>query len=220
MSQAALKAAIPRVPRGQLEEVSPTNLPASVLDRFTYHRLNDDYRTLHQFCRLFMDGGSLSEHQGTSTFQCFVLDMNRLFEQYVGAVLVQAAQGASGLRARKQAPMHLDLAAQVDMKPDLVVYDRERWRLIADCKYKRLDAGDFKHHDLYQVIAYCGAAGLREGALVYPRHMVPADSVVEVRHLGTRIHILTLPLGGSLDDVRYASASLAQQLLGLAAAAN
>jgi McrBC 5-methylcytosine restriction system component len=37
-----------------LGEVSPTNLTAIAIDRFAYHRLNDDSQPMHQLCRLFL----------------------------------------------------------------------------------------------------------------------------------------------------------------------
>ena len=36
-----------------LSEVTPKVLPLSSFDRFQYHRFNEDYRQIHQFCRLF-----------------------------------------------------------------------------------------------------------------------------------------------------------------------
>ena len=48
----------------------------SVFDRFTYHRLNDDYEPIHRLCRLFLEGASVSEELGEFGFRAFLLDMN------------------------------------------------------------------------------------------------------------------------------------------------
>jgi 5-methylcytosine-specific restriction endonuclease McrBC regulatory subunit McrC len=61
-----------------LAEVTPTNLPASTIARFTYHRLNDVYQHIHRLCRLFLEGASLSEDEGPFDFRTFLVAMSRL----------------------------------------------------------------------------------------------------------------------------------------------
>src|SRR5215211_1297896 len=100
-------------------EVAPTNLPASALDGFTYHRLNDDYQPMHRLCRLFLEGASLSEAEGAISFRTFLLDMNRLFEAFVTQVLRDRTP--SGVSVAAQVPTHLDEQRKVHMRPDLVI---------------------------------------------------------------------------------------------------
>lgn len=35
--------------------------------------------------------------------------------------------------------------------------------LVADCKYKRLEPDQFRHHDVYQLLAYCTASNVQRG---------------------------------------------------------
>jgi len=194
-----------------LAEVSPTRHTSDVVDRFTYSRLNDAYRAVHSLCRLFLVNSSVSESSGAFGFQSFLVDMNRLFEQFVTQVLFEATSG-NGIWFASQRETHLDHANQVEMKPDFLLRGAGAL-IVGDCKYKRLDSGDFKNSDLYQMISYCTAEGSTRGVLVYPRHLVEADATVEVRRSPIRIEQLTLPLGGTLTDLKLASATLASLLI-------
>jgi 5-methylcytosine-specific restriction enzyme subunit McrC len=188
-----LRTRLRRIDR-EMGEVAPTNHPAAVLDRFAYHRLNDDYAPLHRLCRLFLEGASLSEAEGPFAFRAFLLDMNRLFESFVTQVLRERAR--SGITVAAQQSVHLDEGKKVRMRPDIVVRERGVPVLAADCKYKRLEPDDFRHHDLYQVLAYCTAMGVAQGMLVYPAHEVHVQDEVNVRHAQVRIQQATIDLSG------------------------
>ena len=68
----------------RMDEVSLVSIAPSDLDRLTYTRLNAGYEPLHRLCRLLLDGMSLSEEEGRTEFDSFLLDMNVLFERFVG----------------------------------------------------------------------------------------------------------------------------------------
>ena len=71
----------------ELGEITRTRFSPSAIDLITYHRLNEDYRHLHHLCRLFLEGSSLSENVGTLDFRAFLLDMNKLFEEFICQLL-------------------------------------------------------------------------------------------------------------------------------------
>jgi 5-methylcytosine-specific restriction endonuclease McrBC regulatory subunit McrC len=81
-------------------------LPASIISRFQYNRLNEDYWQLHQFCRLLLEGASLSEESGPFDFQTFLVDMNKLFERFVTQILLERALG--NMVVDDQVPVYLD----------------------------------------------------------------------------------------------------------------
>ena len=72
-----------------MAEVTRTNLPGRAVASFRYNRQNDDYKPLHQLCRLFLDGASLSEDEGVFDFRTFLVDMNKLFEEFITQVLLE-----------------------------------------------------------------------------------------------------------------------------------
>jgi len=194
----------------RMGEVAPTNHAASVLDRFTYHRLNDDYEPMHRLCRLFLEGASLSEAEGLFTFRTFLFDMNKLFEAFVTQVLRDRAP--AGISVAAQVPVHLDEGRRVRMQPDLVIRERGVPVLVADCKYKRLKQDEFRHHDVYQVLAYCTALDVGNGLLVYPAHEVHVRDEVSIRHAPVLIRQTTLDLSGDANGLRLACHHLAQEV--------
>lgn len=193
-----------------LSEVSPTALPASVIDSFRYHRLNDDYELLHHFCRLFLGGASVREDIGPVDFRAFLIDMNSLFETFVTRMLQERAR--EDFAVGGQAGLYLDTNRNVWMIPDIVVRHRGRAVVVADCKYKRLEPGGFKHHDLYQVLAYCTAARVSTGVLIYPKHTVSITEEVRVRGTEITIHQLTIDLGRERDALEHECDDLARHL--------
>lgn len=194
-----------------MAEVALTNHPVSVMDRFTYHRLNDDYEPMHRLCHLFMEGASLSEAAGLFTFRTFLLDMNKLFEAFVTQVLRDHAP--AWLTIAAQVSIHLDEAKKVRMRPDLVVRERGVPKLVADCKYKRLEPEGLQHHDLYQVLAYCTAMDVAQGLLVYPAHEVHTHDEIRVQNTGVRIRQATIDLSGDSAALRAGCIRFAHEVL-------
>lgn len=176
-----------------LADVTTTLLPASAMDRFRYHRLNDDYRQLHQLCRLFLEGASVSEDFGAFNYRTFLLDMNRLFETFVTQVLRDRAR--SGISLRAQMPTHLGQDKKVLMRPDITLWRAGSVALVADCKYKRIESEEYKNYDMYQLLAYCTAARVARGLLIYPRHVSDVSDVVRVRNSDIVIRQTSIDLG-------------------------
>jgi 5-methylcytosine-specific restriction enzyme subunit McrC len=184
-----------------LSEVTPTDLPLSSLDRFQYNRFNEDYRQIHQFCRLFLEGASLSEESGPFDFQTFLVDMDKLFERFVTQVLRRRA----GVRTtvEDQVSTHLGHEQKVLMRPDIIVSEEGTVVVVANCKYKRLEPGEFKNYDVYQMLAYCTATRVRRGLLIYPLHSAAGQDVVLIRNTDTLIRQATIDLGeGSIKELK------------------
>lgn len=194
-----------------LHEVSPSFMAAADVSRFTYHRLNEDYRPLHQLCQLFLQGASLSEVFGEFNYRTFLLDMNVLFETFVSRVLEQRVPALLTLQA--QYDTYLDDARNVGIVPDLVVQERGVSVLVADCKYKKVAEGEYKNHDLYQVISYCLALGTSNGLLIYPKHLSEeVRGEVQVRNSGIRIEQVSIDLSGDWAGLQSECQRLAQRV--------
>jgi len=153
----------------QLDSIERIHFRSADVDRFTYNRQSMDYQSIHRLCRLFLDGASLSEDAGDRSFDGFLFDMNVLFEQFITRALKQRL--GLPFRLDDQVQVKLDRENTVRIRPDLVISRDGTRVLVADCKYKRLHTGEHRHHDLYQLLAYCTAFELREGLLIYPRHL-------------------------------------------------
>ena len=175
-----------------LAEVTPTRLPPRTIDGFNYTRHNADYSHLHQLCRLFLEGASLHEDVGAFEFQTFLLDMNKLFEQFVTKLLMSRAP--DGVLVHPQLRVHLDEGKHVNMAPDVVINVRGVPSLIADCKYKPLQSGEYKNHDIYQLLAYCTATNVNRGLLIYPQTGTDGREDIRVNNTTIVITHLTLDL--------------------------
>jgi 5-methylcytosine-specific restriction enzyme subunit McrC len=176
-------------------------------------RLNARYHHALHLARAVLDGTSAEHAPGGLRIDGFLLDMNKLFEDFVTIALREAVRG-SGHTARLQDPHHLDDAAAIRMKPDLVLYGPVGTPCaVADAKYKAEKRHGYPDADLYQMLAYCTALGLREGHLVYAKGNA-SHAAHQVRHAGIVIHQHALDLdqdpAGLLADI----AAVAQRMTG------
>lgn len=71
---------------------------------------------------------------------------------------------------------------------------------VGDAKYKRLAPAGWPHADLYQVLAYCTAADLPSGLLVYVAGE-EAEALHEIAHASKTIEVATLNLTGTPDEM-------------------
>jgi 5-methylcytosine-specific restriction enzyme subunit McrC len=142
--------------------------------------------------------------------------MNALFEQFVIVSLEERLRPPFTLHS--QFPWWLDDDQQVRIKPDLVFKWHGLPSLPADCKYKRLNEGQFKHHDLYQMLSYCTALDLTRGALVYPRHESELTGEVAIRNSDIEIRFLDVDLGVTREKLPAVLDQLSENLVSWAPA--
>ncbi|WP_328584046.1 McrC family protein [Streptomyces sp. NBC_00370] len=174
-------------------------------------RLNSRYHRALHLARAVLDGASADYAPGGLHIDGFLFDMNKLFEDFVTVALREAFRG-SVRTARLQDPHHLDEASAIRMKPDFVLYEADDVpSAVVDAKYKAEKRDGYPDADLYQMLAYCTALGLREGHLVYAKGNA-AHAAHQVRHAGVVIHQHALDLdqgpAGLLADI----ATVAQRL--------
>ncbi|MBC5795949.1 restriction endonuclease [Sphaerospermopsis sp. LEGE 00249] len=129
-----------------------------------YHRLSNDYYTLHQLCRFFLDNSIPSHEHGQNTSLPFLVNMAKLYEMFVAEWL------------RENLPPHLTLKTQeriiidknIYFQTDLIIYDAQTLtpKYILDTKYKNPE--NISKNDLAQVVAYAVSKHCSEAVLVYP----------------------------------------------------
>lgn len=195
----------------QMEDVRRTDLRSDDIDRFAYSRQSEHYRPIHRFCRLFLQGFSLSEQVGESPFDGFLMDMNILFERFI-TLRVRAAlqQKNPRLRLLSQSTHALDTANVMRIKPDLLLEDRGQYQLVGDTKYKRKTRDP---NDMYQMIAYCTVLGLPKALLIYPRHLADLDQYLEVRRAGIVVQEVSIDLRESRHAIASAIDGLADLMI-------
>jgi len=200
--------------RARLADVTPV-VRGQLLPVWQPSRLNSRYHQALHLARVVLDGASAEHARGGVRIDGFLFDMNKLFEDFVTVALREAFRGSTHV-ARFQDPHHLDEAAEIRMRPDLVLYTMDGTpSAVADAKYKAGKRGGYPEADLYQMLAYCTALGLREGHLVYAKGAA-AHAAHRVRHAGIVIHQHALDLdqqpAGVLADIAAVSRQMASDL--------
>jgi 5-methylcytosine-specific restriction endonuclease McrBC regulatory subunit McrC len=103
-----------------------------------------------------LENSSLSQDMGSFEFRCFLVDMNKFFEEFITKILRDRTPNRVHIKV--QATRYLGFDRQVRMRPDIIVVEGKTPILVADCKYKALRLTQYSQHDNYQVLAYCTAA--------------------------------------------------------------
>ncbi len=179
----------------------------------TFDRRSEHYRGAVGLARLILSGASFDLAPGAVGASAFLVDMNKVFEDFVVVAQRDAlgvsdgvlVQGASGR------PLFLDVAQRVSLKPDISYWSGERCLFVGDVKYKRITPAGYPNADLYQLTAYAIATRLDSGMLVYAAGKA-GDDVHEVRHLGKRLIVAPLDLRASPDQLLEQVRTLAPRI--------
>lgn len=132
-----------------------------------FNRLNEHYRPAIELAQLILRSVSFELKHGHLRSISFLVDMNRVFENFVVVALREAlrlspkvlVQGAKGK------PLYLDDDHRVKLEPDVSWWEDGGCSFVGDVKYKLLSGN--KNGDLYQMLAYLCSTGLSSGLLVY-----------------------------------------------------
>jgi 5-methylcytosine-specific restriction enzyme subunit McrC len=179
--------------------------PADCLGRL-YNRLNDDYRPMHALCRFFLEHAGPTLQVGDHDMIPFVLNMPRLFEQFVAEWMRAHLPG--GFSLTPQYSMSFGDQGEFTIQIDLLLSDAETGQALCvlDTKYKIPDRPSME--DIEQVVAYAVAKNCGAAALVYPR---PLDHELDLKWGGS-VHVrsFSFDLRGTLEE---AGRAFSQSLL-------
>ncbi|MEV5458116.1 restriction endonuclease [Streptomyces cellulosae] len=179
------------------------------------NRLNARYHHALGLAHIVLENASPEHGPGGLRIDGFLFDMNKLFEDFVTVALREALRG-TGHVARLQDLHHLDHARAVRLRPDLVLYTPDgRPCAVADAKYKAEKPRGYPEADLYQMLAYCTALGLRDGHLVYAKGSVE-HTAHRVRHASIVLHQHAVDLDQAAEGLLADVKRLANRMLSLA----
>jgi len=185
----------------QLGELEDASGPLGDIDwvlRWDPGPMERHYESAVRLAHLILLAVSLNSKVGETTASSFLVDMNALFEAWVGRRLRDALPD---LEVIEQHSTHLDTSSQIALRPDLVIRSAGREIAVADCKYKLLEGGEARSADYYQALAYATALGLPEAWLIYARLPgQPEMNSVTVRHSGVQLRTFALDLSQGIDD--------------------
>jgi 5-methylcytosine-specific restriction enzyme subunit McrC len=153
------------------------------------NRVSEPYRPMLDLCRLLAESLQPGSAAGAERCPAFLLNLERVFEQYVSQGVARVAQ-ERGLAATLQplftlSPADPDQPA-LHLRPDLVLD-----RVVLDVKWKRAAGCPLLPADVYQVSTYASFLGVHRAVLVYPgrrdhlwQYRLPQDRLrLEVRTL-------------------------------------
>ena len=174
--------------RRRLAEV--TRIPAGMpRPEWRPSRLNRRYQPALRLAELVLTATSVEPLRGPVAVNGLLVSMPRLFEDFVTTALGLRLAARGGRAARQDTSRDLDADGFVPLRPDLVWYDGDQPLAVIDAKYKAEKPEGFPGADVYQLLAYCTAYGLRRGHLVYaagnelPRvHRIPRAGVEIIAH--------------------------------------
>jgi 5-methylcytosine-specific restriction enzyme subunit McrC len=172
---------------GRLDGVQPL-VPGAPLPQWQATRLNQRYQPALRLAELVLRHQSFEVGPGGLRVASFVVDMAKVFEDFVTTALQQALKRYPG-GIKAQFTTTLDEDEGIRIRPDVVHIHNETPCIIVDAKYKIQSGVDNPDH--YQMLAYCIALTVPVGWLVYAQGN-PDAAQARIRNTG--ITVIATPL--------------------------
>lgn len=195
----------------RMAEVTDSPFPLWELEMVRPTRINEHYSAALALCRLLLEGLGVAHGAGDQRADAFLIDMNKLFEKWVGAELTQRLW--PDIEVVEQESVALSNVPGVNMAPDLIFKRAGKTAFVGDVKYKLTSSGLSRTDDYYQLLAYTTALRLDRGVLIYCQaDEAPAREITVVGG-GQKLLCHPLSLAGSWADVCRALDELAALIL-------
>lgn len=192
---------------------------ASARGTIGFHRGNAHYRDAHAVAWIVLDGLGVRDLHAAGPTDCFafLIDMNSLFEDFVGVVVRLALSGrdVSVHQQRRDGSVLWDVdhgRSYGRVIPDLLVAWGSGARLPIDAKYKLYDDRKAESADIYQAFLYAMAYGDARRDAVLPRALLifpspqktVTDERIQIRRSGgpavSEVSVVGIPIAALLDD--------------------
>ena len=186
------------------------------LPEVRYTRLDEHYRPAVELARLILDNSSLELRGGEVTGAAFLIDMNKVFERFLYVALGESL-GLTDRQWRHEEGLTLDEQGHIGMKPDFSWWpavgtgDGSPPLFVGDAKYKKPEGEGFENVDINQMLAYCTAADLPSGTLVYAAGE-GEPGIHKIKHVDRTIEVETLNLEGSPEAILKEVSRLARRV--------
>ena len=194
--------------RQRFEEVSIVEVTPESLDNWVPGRLDGHYETAVRLASMILRHLSLQDQVGSQKAASFTIDMNDVFQAFVGDRLRQHLRGRLAISEEPPVPLAVDSTRT--MRPDIVVERAGVAVYVGDSKYK-LSRGQARINDYYQLLAYTTVMELPEGVLIYCQDTdEKPDHPLVVRNSGKKLVTYRLPMSGSCQEVENELEALAR----------
>jgi len=173
-----------------------TDVPVSALrwDQLVIDRTNRSWQELFAMARLFLQDRYQTTTGGTGRGTAMLFEMNALFEEYVGRLIIRALAGTR-FTVSLQGGRLFCLSAQdsgralFQTRPDILIREGGRVVHVIDTKWKRISARiddpkqGVSQADVYQMMAYAQLYDAPRLTLLYPHHTgLGAEDAVHGRY--------------------------------------
>jgi 5-methylcytosine-specific restriction enzyme subunit McrC len=173
--------------RQAFSEVEHVEFPATGIAPPIVSRLNRHWESAFHLAEMILRGRSIRDAHGHVLATGFTVDMNKVFERFVQALIAEHTRG-TGYLLKAQTEHDLTSPGAADAKlvlppmrirPDYVLKHGRSAVAVGDAKYKQkvtVDDAKYKqlsksrngrNPDVYQLLAYCVHFNLRRGLLIY-----------------------------------------------------
>lgn len=198
---------------GMLSRISLIEFSPGKTPEIRFDRLNEHYRGVVALARLILRHSEYQSTRGEVRACGFLVDMNKLFQEFVTRALREALGISQHLfRSDRYLPaVPLDEAGHIKLRPDLSWWESGACTFVGDAKYKRIIDERVPNADLYQLLAYATALDLPGGMLIYAKG--EADPIIhQIRHSGKQLEVAALDLSHSFDEILNQVGSLADRV--------
>ena len=162
-------------------DISEVAVPALKWDEVVIDRTNRAWQELFGMAQLFLRNRYQTTSAGSGRGTALLFEMNALFEEYIGRLLIRALSGTE-YRVTLQGGRLYCLKSLDDerpvfqTKPDILIWRAGQVAHVIDTKWKRISSriDDRKQGvsqgDVYQMMAYAQLYGAPRLTLLYPHH--------------------------------------------------
>ena len=195
-----------------LGQVTEVEYQRAAIPDVSFDRLNRHYEPAIRLAQLILQSTSIKLRRGDVRASSFLVDMNKVFENFMVAALRDALrvtkpdfpQGASGRM------MWLARGDKIRLEPDISWWEGRRCVFVGDLKYKKTDHG-IPNADLYQLLAYTIDADLPGGLLIYAQGEED-PTVHAINHAGKQLEIMAVDLSGSPERILAKVGKVAERI--------
>ena len=184
---------------GMLDNVSLSEFTANNVPEIKFDRLNEHYRHVVGLSRLILRHRAFEAGRGEVRANGFLIDMNKLFQEFVTRALREALNVPDRVFGEKWIPS-LDQGGKVRLRPDLTWWVGGDCRFVGDAKYKRAISDQVPNADIYQLLAYATALNLPGGMLIYAKGEAEVANH-RVRYSGKTLEVRALDLSLPMDEI-------------------
>ncbi|MEC2345017.1 hypothetical protein P9H28_13080 [Paenibacillus barengoltzii] len=153
------------------EEVNYSEFNLQQITDIQFDRNMARYRTIIEYCKLFIEGLSAEMKSGEVKINFLLFDMNRLFEKFIFKAYKKIFGNKTTFQFSKYHLLRHDAIQKkiVLLRPDIVIQRDADDRIIIDTKWKNSN-GFADEKDLYQMNGYLSTIDkATEGILLYPK---------------------------------------------------